>query len=184
MLLRSRLARFGLLILNIAFVGVTFAQQAPQDVLVRGKLTPGFDMGVDSSENKTNWLKSEGEQMRMSYPADQASGAVFITVGKPKQPPRPFRDFSAYNTLTVEMKGGVGGEQLEVGVKTNTQADDGSETKLPVKLTSDWKPYRFPLRRFEGAHLDKLYVVTEFVFSGSDAVTVFVRNVRFSGLPK
>ncbi len=184
MLLRPRLVPSGLLVLSIAFGSFMFAQQAPKDVLVRGKLTAGFDMGVNSSGNKTNWLKNEGEQMRMSYPADESWGAVFITVGKPKQPPRPFRDFSAYNTLTVEMKGGVGGEQLEIGVKTNTQADDGSETKLPVKLTSDWKPYRFPLQRFEGADLDKLYVVTEFVFSGGDATTVFVRNISFSNTPK
>ena len=30
----------------------------------------------------------------------------------------------------------------------------------------------------------KLYVVTEFVFSGGDAATVFVRNVSFSNAPK
>ena len=137
-------------------------------------------MGVNSSENKTNWVKSEDGQMRMAYPPDQSWGAVFITVGKPKQPPRPFRDFSAYSTLTIEMKGGVGGEELEIGLKTNAQPDDGSETKLPVKLTSDWKQYRFPVARFDGADPDKLYVVTEFVFSGGAAATVFVRNISFS----
>src|ERR1035438_5931546 len=38
------------------------------------------------------WLKSEGEHLKMSYSPDQSWGAVFITAGKPKQPPRPFRD--------------------------------------------------------------------------------------------
>jgi hypothetical protein len=163
---------------------VVLGQQARKDVMVSGKLTVGFDMGVNSSENKVTWVKSEGDQMRMAYPSDQSWGAVFITVGKPKQPPRPFRDFSAYNTLTVEMKGGVGKEQLEVGLKTNAQPDDGSETKLPVTLTTDWKAYRFSLERFEGADLDKLYVVTEFVFSGGEPATVFVRNIAFSSAPK
>ena len=184
MLLRPSLARFWLSMLSIASLSVMLGQQTRKDVMVGGKLTAGFDMGVNSSENKTNWLKSEEGQMRMAYPADQSWGAVFITVGKPRQPPRPFRDFSGDNTLTVEMKGGVGGEQLEIGVKTNTQADDGSETKLPVKLTSEWKAYRFSLDRFDGADLGKLYVVTEFVFSGGDAATVFVRNIGFSSLPK
>jgi hypothetical protein len=167
-----------------AIVGVAFGQQPRKDVLVGAKLTPGFDMGVNTSENKTSWVKNEGEHLKMSYPADQSWGAVFITVGKPKQPPRPFRDLSSYNMMTIEMKGGVGGEQLEIGIKTNIQPDDGAETKVPVKLTSDWKPYQFRLDRFEGADPDKLYVVAEFVFSGSDPVTVLARNVSYSSVQK
>ena len=176
----SRAACSRWLLAYAVLVGLAFGQQPRQDVLIGAKLTSGFDMGVNSSGNKTNWLKTEGDHLKMSYPSDQSWGAVFITVGKPKQPPRPFRDLSAYNMLTIEMKGAVGGEQLEVGIKTNTQPDDGSETKVPVKLTSEWKPYQFRLDRFGGADLDKLYVVTEFVFSGPDSATVFARNISYS----
>ena len=165
-------------------VGLAFGQQLQKDILVGGRLTSGFDMGVNTSENKTNWVKNEGEHLKMSYPSDQAWGAVFITVGKPKQPPRPFRDLSAYNMLTIEMKGGVGGEQLEIGIKTNTQPDDGSETKVPVKLTPDWKPYQFRLDRFDGVDPNKVYVVAEFVYSGSDAATVFARKISYSNVSK
>jgi hypothetical protein len=179
----SRAARSRLLI-ACGLAGLIFGQQSRKDVLVGARLNPGFDMGVNSSENRTNWLKNDPEHLMMSYPAGQSWGAVFITVGKPKQPPRPFRDFSAYNLLTIEMKGAVGGEQLEIGIRTNTQPDDGSETKIPVKLSSDWKPYQFRLDRFEGADLAKLYVVTEFVFSGSDAATVYARNISFSNNSK
>jgi hypothetical protein len=184
MFTQSRAATFRWLPVCAALVGVAFGQQPRQDVLVGAKLAPSFNMGVDSSERKTNWLKTESEQLRMSYPSDQSWGAVFITVGAPKQPPRPFRDLSAYNVLTIEMKGGVGGEHLEIGIKTNTQPDDGSETKVPVTLTADWKPYQFRLDKFDGADPDKLYVVTEFVFSGSDAFTVFARNINYSRVPK
>ena len=184
MFTRSRAAKFGWLPVCAALVGAALGQQAPKDILIGGKLTPGFDMGVNSSENKTNWLKNEDDHLKMSYPPDQAYGAVFITVGKPKQPPRPFRDLSAYNVLTIEMKGGAGGEQLEIGIKTNTQPDDGSETKVPVKLTANWKSYPFRLDRFDGADPDKLYVVAEFVFSGSAATTVFVRNISYSIVPR
>src|SRR5216684_5489016 len=182
----SGVRRLGLgrLVVLALLVGVAFAQETRRDILVTAKLTPGLNMGVNSSEGKTNWLKTEGDHLKMSYPPDQSWGAVFITVGAPKQPPRPSRDFSAFNTLIVEMKGGVGGEQVEIGIKTNTQPDDGSETKVPVKLTPDWKPYRFPLDRFEGTDLDNLYVVAEFVFSGSDASTIFVRNISYTNVAK
>lgn len=155
------------------------AQPPAKDILVSGKLTAGLDMGVNSSGGKADWLKPENDSLRLSYPSDQSWGAVFITVGKPKQPPRPFRDLSAFKTLTIEMRGGSGGEQLEIGIKTNAQPDDGSEAKVPVKLTSEWKTYRFPLDRFEGIDLDHLYVVTEFVFAGSEAKTIFVRNIKY-----
>ena len=184
MFIQTRAAKCTWLPLCAALVGVALGQQPPRDILVGARLTPGFNMGVNSSENRTDWLKTEGDHLKMSYPSGQSWGAVFVTVGAPKQPPRPFRDLSAYNMLTIEMKGGVGGEQLEIGIKTNTQPDDGSETKVPVRLTSDWKPYRFRLDRFDGADLDKLYVVAEFVFSGSDAATVFARNISYSNVPK
>jgi hypothetical protein len=78
------------------------------------------------------------------------------------------------------MKGGNGGEQIEIGVKTNTQPDDGSETKVPVTLTSEWKTYSIALNRFEGTDLDKVYVACEFVFSGADAETIYVRNISYA----
>jgi hypothetical protein len=160
--------------------GAALSQSSRQDVLVGAKLTAGFNMGVDSSKQERQWLVTEGDHLKMSYPSGQSWGAVFITVGKPTDPPRPFRDLSAYNTLTVEMKGGLGGEQLEIGIKTNTQPDDGSETKAPVRLTPAWKSYQFRLDRFGGADPHKLYVVTEFVFSGPQAETVFARNISYS----
>ena len=160
-------------------VGLAPSEQLQKDILFGAKLAAGFDMGVTSSERRTNWLKTEGDHLGMFYPPGESWGAVFITVGKPKQPPRPFRDFSAYKSLAIEMRGERGGEQLEIGIKTNTQSDDGSETKIPVTLSSDWKTYEFSLEKFDGTHPGKLYVVAEFVFSGSDAATVYVRNIRY-----
>jgi hypothetical protein len=157
----------------------TAGQTDTKEVLVGSRLSSGFDMGVNSSENRTNWLTAAEGYCRMSYPANQAWGAVFITVGSPKQPPRPFRDFSAYRILSIEMKGEAGTRIIEVGIKSNSQPDDGSETKLSVNLTPDWKAYEFPLEKFGGTDISRLYVVAEFVFSGSDRQTVYVRNIRY-----
>ena len=55
----------------------------------------------------------------MSYPAGASWGAVFITIGKPKDPPRPSQDLAAFDTLLVEMKGESGGEELDIGLKTS-----------------------------------------------------------------
>lgn len=151
------------------------------DILTGSQLSTGFDMGVNSSGGRTDWLKNEGDFMTMTYPAGQSWGSVFITVGASKQPPRPSKDFSAYDTLSVEMRGESGGEQLAIGLKTNEQPDDGTEAKSQVTLTSDWKTYKFPLAEFSGTDLRSLYVPAEFVFSGPNAETVHLRNVTYSG---
>jgi len=149
------------------------------DILTGSKLSPGFDMGVNSSEGRANWLKGDNGQLRLSYPLGQSWGAVFITVGKPKQPPRPFKDFSAFESLIIDIRGESGGEQLEIGIKTNDMPDDGSETKIPIRITSQWQTYTFKLDKFSGIDLKKLYVVTEFVFSDNHAQTVYVRSIKY-----
>jgi len=116
----------------------------------------------------------------MAYPSGQSFGAVFITVGKPIQPPRPGKDLSKYHQLSVELQGQVGGESVSIGIKDKNQPDDGSETKVPVSgLTTDWKHFTFPLSKFTVADLHKLYVVIEFVFAGGTPATVCARNIQY-----
>jgi hypothetical protein len=122
-----------------------------------------------------------GDYMRMDYPGDQSWGAVFITVGPPTDPPHPGRDLSGYQTLSLELRGEVGGEFVWVGLKDNTDGDDGSETKIEVPdLTTDWQTITFPLSDFITADLTRLYVVTEFVFEqGTPAETVDFRRIQY-----
>ncbi len=161
------------------------AQVESRDVLVGAKLSAGFDMGVNSSEGRRDWLEKNAEEghFKMAYPSGQSWGAVFITVGKPTAPPRPSRDFSDYQTLSIEMKAEPGTKVIDVGIKTNTQADDGTETKIPVKLGSEWKTFELPLKKFEGTDTRSLYVVAEFVFADSNAQTVYVRNIKYLARP-
>jgi hypothetical protein len=163
----------------LATVGIVLAQDA-KEVLVGNKLTEGFDMGLNTDKNQTDWLKDEESGFRLSYPARQKWGAVFITVGPPVDPPRPGLDLSRYKYLVLEMRGGVGGEKVYVGIKSNAQPDNGSEVKVEETLGSEWQTYRYPLARFVRADSARLYVVAELVFSGGEAATVYVRSVRYS----
>jgi hypothetical protein len=143
------------------------------------KLSSGYDIGVDDSQHIRNWLTDMGDYMRMTYPNGLEWGAVFITVGKPRDPPRPFKDFSTFSTLSMDLRGEKGGESIEIGIKDNTDPDDGSETKSPVYLTTEWKTYTFPISKFYTAEPTRLYVVAEFVFSGSNAKTIYFRNIKY-----
>lgn len=150
-------------------------------IYASGKVTAGYDIGVDSSANLNDWLFDLNGSMKMVYPANQTWGAVFFTVGSPVAPPRPSQDFSQFIVLSVDLKGENGGENLEIGIKDNTDPDDGTETKIKVTgLTTRWQTYTFLLSSFSTADLAKIYLLIEFVFSGVDTQTVYFKNIKYA----
>ncbi len=150
-------------------------------IYVGSTLSSGYDMGVDTSEGQHDWVTDQPGAMKLNYPAAQSWGAVFITVGHPVPPgQRQSRDFSRYQTLAIDLKGAQGGERLSIGIKDRDDPDDGSETKIPVTLATEWQTCRFPLTRFISANLTQLYVPAEFVFEPeASAEIVYFRNVRY-----
>jgi hypothetical protein len=149
-------------------------------VMINGSLSPGFGMGVDSYEQKRDWVKKIGDAQVMAFPGSAAWGAMFVTVGPPvPRSRRKSADFSGFHTLSVELKG-TKGESVDIGMKSPTDNDDGSETKQTVVLENDgWNTYTYDLTKFETADLSHLYVVMEFVFD-TKPETISVRNITFN----
>jgi hypothetical protein len=158
--------------------------QTAQTTILNGcAVQTGYVVGLNTSGGQTNWLSCEANShLVVRYPAGQSWGAVFFTYGPAVDTNRPGQDLSAYQTLTLEMSGD-GGTSVDVGIKDAGQRDEGGETKLSAVLTADWQNYTFPLTRFTGADLRRLYVVAELVFSGASAQTVRVRRIVYSSAP-
>jgi len=149
-------------------------------VLSSRAISPGFDIGVNSSANRTDWLSNgPGGVWSMRYPGNQAWGAVFLTVGSAHTTPRPGIDLSSYQSLVLEMRGDSEGT-IEVGIKDSTQPDDGKGVRLPLQISAEWRTYEIPLTSFAGADLRKIHVLTEWIFNGPQAKTIEVRSVRFT----
>ena len=69
---------------------------------------------------------------------------------------------------------------IYIGIKDNTDPDDGKETKILKALTKRWEPYSFPLSDFVTADLTRVYIPIEFVFEpGVGPETVYFRNIRY-----
>lgn len=171
-------------LIGILPVQMGYTTRSVKNIFVDGSLSSGFDIGVDSSGNLHHWLYKNDGYMKMVYPSFQSWGTVFITVGKPVQPPRPYIDLSNYSTLCVDLKGKEGGESVAIGIKDNMDPDDGRETKIVVtNLSTSWETYIFQLSRFYTADLAKIYVVIEFVFEGSQGQTVYFNNITFRKVP-
>lgn len=157
----------------------TTSEDSRKDIMINSSLARGFDMGVDSSDHVKKWVRKLPEYLEIAFPAYQEWAVVFITVGKPVDPPRSkWVDFSAYKTLSIDMRGEKGGELVEIGIKSNIQEDDGTETKITVKLIPEWKTYTFSLTEFQGADVSHLYVVAEFVYNNKHPQTIHVKNIK------
>ncbi|MGD8451353.1 MAG: hypothetical protein PVJ57_06000 [Phycisphaerae bacterium] len=150
-------------------------------VFTQGTLSPGHGMGVDSSSGRGDWVVTS-EYLRLDYPAGQCWGSVFVTVGEPAaEVPRPdFEDLSEFGWVAFDVRGEMGGETLEVAVKDNQAADDGTEPKVRVVgLETAWRSVAIPLDNFDGVDLTRVCVPVSFNLVGMNAQTVFVQNVRY-----
>jgi len=160
----------------------------PLTVYSGSALSPGFDMGVNTSGGLTNWVTDEHGDMNCAYPSGQQWGAVFLTVGTPTSDTssRKTIDVSAYSYLALDLKGASGGERVSIGVKTEADPDNGLEPKyVASNLTTSWQTIKIPLTslvsgpNYPMSRFSHLYVVCELVFDPDLPETVFFRNVEF-----
>ncbi len=157
------------------------ATPAPQPhyIYAGNTLASGYGMGVDTSGGLTNWVTDMGGHFCMNYPSGQNWGAVFITNGSP-QPPgnRPGKSLTEFSRLYFELSSTVGNQSVQVGIKDNTDPDNGTETKYTITPPVNWQGYSFQLSDFYTADPNNLYVMIEFVFGNTPADICF-RNVMY-----
>ena len=133
-----------------------------------------------TSQQQTSWVTDDAGFMEMACPSGQTWGSVFISYGgNPINPPRPCLDVSSFSTLSVDLRGALGGEVVSIGIKDNTDPDDGTETKVAVNVTTDWVTHTFLLSEFTTADPKRLCIAIEFVF-GTTAETVDFRNIKLT----
>jgi hypothetical protein len=131
-------------------------------------------------------ISFSGESMDVSYPGIERLGgpnwaAVALRVGGiAPTATRGAKDYSRFKSLRLDMKGARGGEQFSIHLKDSSDADDGTQTNIPVTLTEDWQTYDFDLASFESADLSRLFIVTGFLFIDQpEPLSFSVRNVTF-----
>jgi len=153
-------------------------------ILEDGCLRTGFDLGIDTSGKARNWAFAAEDALKLVYPTGQKWGAAFIYVNQKTRSARPYIDLSKYSTLEIEMRGESGGEKVWIGIKDNSDPDNGSEIKKDVTLDSAWQTYRFSLvgfRKDKYADPTKIYIPVEFVFQYPvlQPVTIYIRSVKY-----
>lgn len=152
---------------------------SPHIVYAGKTLASNYNLGIDTSAGLTNWVTDMGGYMCMNYPDGQDWGALFITYGPP-QPPgnRPGQNLTEFDRLYFELKGETTNQTLQVGIKDNTDPDNGIETKFTITPPENWQGYSFRLSDFITADPSNLYVVIEFIL-GNTKTDICFRNVMY-----
>ena len=145
-----------------------------------GQLGQGLDLFVDTDRQLRNWLSNVSDGLQAAYPPGQQWGFVgAVLLGSTTLGTRPGKDLSGYKTLQIDLRGAVGGESVQIGIKDNTDPDDGSEVKKTEVLSPGWQTFTYSLTDFRTADLTRVYLLFEIVFDGTTGRTVYLRNVRY-----
>ena len=136
-----------------------------------------FDSGYASSNGKIIDVVQEINKLDYYMPDSEWSVAYFRHPSN-AMIERPSKDYSSYKSLKLELKGAKGGESFFIALKDAKDPDDGSESRVPITLTKDWKIYEIPLSEFKTANLKELFIVTSFVFLDGEQ-NFSVRNIEF-----
>lgn len=165
----------------LVIVSSLAAQCPPDQMIVNGaSLGNGVAVGLNTSGNLTNWLTNNGTEFIMQYPSSQAWGVVFYSFGAAGPVgSRQFRDLSACSNLVLEISGDPG--SVDIGIQDWRQAPDGLEPKVTVQVSSQWQTISIPLSKFAPTDLKHVYIPAEVVFGGSQARTVRVRSIKYTG---
>ena len=77
------------------------------------------------------------------------------------------------------MRGETRGETFEIGMKDINDPADGTESKIKIKLTDEWKVYEFETNQFLTADMNRIMVPLSFVFEGPIGKKINIRSVQF-----
>ncbi len=88
-------------------------------------------------------------------------------------------DFSSYSKLYIEMKGETGDEAFEITMKDKNDPPDGTESRITLELTDEWKIYEIETNKFVTADMKTIMVPLAIVFKGPIGEKIYVRSIQF-----
>ncbi len=168
---------------KIDFSG-TFFSYSEVDVLnlmVNGEIPSDFGViYAQSSDRYYHGIKFEDNAMILTYPENTFDwGSPFFTINALNDRVKEM-DFTKYKTITLEMKGAIGGEQFALMMKDKYDLPDGKESRVDITVTNTWETFEIPVEKFETADKKIIETPLGFVFLGGEGKTIYVRSIQFN----
>ena len=146
-------------------------------ILSNGSTFNFFELGYASSINKPMYIVYEINKVDFNIPPIEWA-VIYYRHPSNALDERPTKDYSSYKSLRLELKGEKGGETLFIALKDSDDADDGSESRVPLTLSNKWETYEISLSEFKTANLKELFIVASFVFIESEQ-SISVKNIEY-----
>ena len=141
-----------------------------------------YFLGSQNFEGRANWVYYNADSISVEYPGSQKWGVFFVALGPNNSPTtptiRPFKDFSKFKRLTLEVRGKDGGEKISISMKDRLDLD-GSENKISLTLEKEWKIYHIELTDFSSANQKDIYIPLQIHF-GKASSNLYIRHICFS----
>jgi len=166
---------------KLDFSGIlySFADADLISILINGEIPTGFEPKYAASGLIDDYFLNEEDYFVIEYPENTYDwGSPYFEVnaldGRVNE-----MDFSNYTKIFLEMKGETGGEKFEIVMKDKNDPPDGSESRVKIELTDQWKIYEIETNQFKTADMQLIMVPLGFVFQGPLGRTIHVRSIQF-----
>ncbi len=147
-------------------------------LLINGALNSAYyEIGVATVNNQSIEGIQGINEINFNIPALEWA-TVYLRNPSNVQADRPIKDFSSYKSIQLELKSDKEEATVFINLKDDEDPDDGSETMIPLILSSDWNTYEIELSKFKTANLEELFVVAGFVFH-DHAQKFSIRNIAY-----
>ena len=90
-------------------------------------------------------MQIDSNEIKIKYPTGLRYGTIQFTHSKIKSHEVNSVDYSGYKTISLELKGELGGEKVSITFLDTDDLGDGSEVWVPLVLTDQWKTYQISL---------------------------------------
>ena len=136
-----------------------------------------YEFGLASADNVLIEMIQGVNESVIKIP-HQNWAAVYLRNPSSVQAEFPTKDFSGYKSIKIELKGEREGKPIFFALKDADDPDDGTESRVPIRLSKEWQTYEFELSEFKTANLKKLFLVATFIVL-DEARTFSIRNIEY-----
>jgi hypothetical protein len=146
-------------------------------VLVQGK-SAHHEIEIQDAVSRTNWIEYDTGQINIRYPSGVVYGVIRFIDKDIKVYNAISSDYTSYESISLELKGAVGGEEILITFLDTDDAADGSEIKSTFILTDQWETYEVSLDQFPNTNFASLIESPVLVLQ-QEAVSFSIKNIEF-----
>jgi len=155
-------------------IGPTFGQP---HILVYGKATY-HEIEIQDGNRFDNWIEMSTNQININYPKNMGYGVIRFVDLKVKRLEAKSADYSIYNSISLDLKGEVGGELISIAFLDTDDLGDGSETRVSLNLNDQWKTYEIDLDKFQATNFKSL-IESPVIVLQNEALSFSIKNIEF-----